>query len=349
VGKRRPEFNKRAPQQRRGLALEPKPAPTYKPNTTDQAATADCKDINDTTDRIDKPQSGRDHSQQKFRLNHKGKFPISNNRGDIVPTEEPERDPKQPPQMIQVQDERKTMTARESTPTRLDETAMEDWWTISAYESNTLYNQALLYRPESFNLNQGAYHSVHTGTQSNSLPVYYLTRSEHSAARIQPWPFRLKPLLSYIEEAIRWQPHRPFDATEFSFESSIGAAEHNFCILENYEFDLQAAITGPAAQNTPLRPGSEFRPVELLQKVFCNHPLWNQARETLKFGFTMPLHSLPDIDRVQDVFDALRYGNHKSTQQNPTVVLEMLAEEVSRGWQIVLPAEKIPMIPGTIV
>jgi hypothetical protein len=119
--------------------------------------------------------------------------------------------------------------------------------------------------------------------------------------------------------------------------------------LEKYEFDLQEAITGPAAANTPLRPGSEFRPIWILTKIFYNHPLWDRARKTLKSGFTMPLEPLRDVDRVLDVLDALKYGNHKSTQQNPTIVREMLDDEVRHGWQLVLPAESIPVIPGTIV
>jgi hypothetical protein len=134
------------------------------------------------------------------------------------------------------------------------------------------------------------------------------------------------------------------------FETSTMAAKANFQLLEKYNFDLHALITGPAARNTPLRPGSEFRPVDLfLDKIFQNHPLWDRARVTLTLGFTMPLQEIPEVDRVHDVFKALRYGNHKSTQANPAVVMEILDEEVRHGWQLVLPCSKIPMIPGTIM
>jgi hypothetical protein len=63
----------------------------------------------------------------------------------------------------------------------------------------------------------------------------------------------------------------------------------------------------------------------------------------------MPLSKLPDADRAADALEAIRYGNHKSTQRNPSIVIEMLNDEVTRGWQLVLPCSKIPMIPGTIV
>jgi hypothetical protein len=66
-------------------------------------------------------------------------------------------------------------------------------------------------------------------------------------------------------------------------------------------------------------------------------------------GFTMPLEALDDKERLKDVQEALRYGNHKSTQQNPAIVREMLNDEVNRGWQLVLPFDSIEQIPEAIV
>jgi hypothetical protein len=63
----------------------------------------------------------------------------------------------------------------------------------------------------------------------------------------------------------------------------------------------------------------------------------------------MPLVDIPDEAREKDLKDALAYGNHKSTLLNPTVVLEMLEDEVQHGWQLVLPSRDVPKIPGTIV
>jgi hypothetical protein len=69
----------------------------------------------------------------------------------------------------------------------------------------------------------------------------------------------------------------------------------------------------------------------------------------LTTGFTMPLEKLDDKERLKDVQEALKYGNHKSTQQNPTIVREMLNDEVIRGWQLVLPRNSIGRIPEAIV
>jgi hypothetical protein len=42
----------------------------------------------------------------------------------------------------------------------------------------------------------------------------------------------------------------------------------------------------------------------------------------------MPLKKLAELERIQDVYEALEYGNHLSTQANPAVVMEMLDKEV---------------------
>jgi hypothetical protein len=160
------------------------------------------------------------------------------------------------------------------------------------------------------------------------------------------WPTRLKSLMTRMDKAIRWKPSSPFDATELlRFEMTMEAAEENLKVLSRYNFDLHQAIMDPEAANTPLRPGSEFRPLDLLDPICENHPLWPRIRRTLAQGFTMPLKELPDAHRRIDVLEALKYGNHKSTQKNPAMVLEMLKEEVERGWQLVLPCANTPTIP----
>jgi hypothetical protein len=187
--------------------------------------------------------------------------------------------------------------------------------------------------------------------QSNEQPLCAPKpdRGIRPSTKIRPWPSRLKPWMGYITKAIEWTPPAPFNATDFRFETSMEAAEHNFRVLERQKFDLQEIITGSESENTPIRPGSEFRPIHLLDRILQNHPLWPRARRTLTRGFTMPMVDIPEENRKRDVSDALTYGNHKSTLLNPAVVLEMLDEEVKHGWQLVLPSRSITGIPGTII
>jgi hypothetical protein len=172
---------------------------------------------------------------------------------------------------------------------------------------------------------------------------------DHAASgtkRVKSWLTRLRSLMTRVEKAMQWKPLVPFENTKFRFEMTTKAALSNLAILADNAYDLPKVITGEEASNTPLRPGSEFRPIDVLEPICRNHPLWPQVHRMLTKGFTMPLRKIPDVDQAHNVIVAIRYGNHKSTQKNLTVVLEMLKEEVEKGWQFVLPCASIPTIPG---
>ena len=62
------------------------------------------------------------------------------------------------------------------------------------------------------------------------------------------------------------------DHTEFMFDCSINAANHNWKILSCYK-DLGFALK--AQQNTSLRYGSDFRSLNELKQLLGAHPLWN--------------------------------------------------------------------------
>jgi hypothetical protein len=175
----------------------------------------------------------------------------------------------------------------------------------------------------------------------------FLPETDITATR--QWHTQTTSLLTWIEKAIKWKPISPFDKSDFKFEVTMEAARHNYRVLEQHDFDLQQIISSTRERNTPLRPGSEFWPLYYLEPIFRGHPLWWRARKMIAEGFSMPLAKLPDVNRVADVFKAINYGNHKSTLKNPEIVLEMLGDEVARGWQLVLPCDRIASIPETIV
>jgi hypothetical protein len=58
--------------------------------------------------------------------------------------------------------------------------------------------------------------------------------------------------------------------TEFRFEWSTEAADHNLAVLKRHALDLDIALA--AQLFSSLTPGSEFRPVELLAPCYrCTH------------------------------------------------------------------------------
>ena len=59
----------------------------------------------------------------------------------------------------------------------------------------------------------------------------------------------------------------------FKFEMTKEATMHNLKVLEQHGFSLDKALD--AQRDSPLGPGKEFRPPDILRSVFGQHPLWN--------------------------------------------------------------------------
>jgi hypothetical protein len=132
--------------------------------------------------------------------------------------------------------------------------------------------------------------------------------------------------------------------TEFRFEWSTEAADHNLAVLQRHALDLDIALA--AHPFSSLTPGSEFRPVELLAPLLSLHPLWPKFQERISTGAEFPLREIADADRIADVNANLARGNHKSAQGHEAKLIDMLKEEVERGWQLPLPRSAALMIKG---
>jgi hypothetical protein len=86
-----------------------------------------------------------------------------------------------------------------------------------------------------------------TGTRIHQPTTEAWTKNK-TWYRIRPWPFRLKPLLQYIETAIRWKPISAFNETILSFDATREAAARNLQVLEDNDFDLQKVIKRSGAK-----------------------------------------------------------------------------------------------------
>jgi hypothetical protein len=130
-------------------------------------------------------------------------------------------------------------------------------------------------------------------------------------------------------------PQPTTQPTEFRFEWSIAAADHNLAVLQKHALDLETALA--AQPFSSLTPGSEFRPVELLAPLLSMHPLWPKFQGRISNGAEIPLREIADADRIADVHANLTRGNQKSAQGHEARLIGMLKEEVERGWQLPLP------------
>ena len=133
----------------------------------------------------------------------------------------------------------------------------------------------------------------------------------------------------------------------FRFELTEAAAEFNGQILRNNHFDLDRIIFGTRDSN--LAPGAEFRPATALEPILAGHPLWPRVQFLLNHGSHYPLEPISESERMQDLSEAIEFGNHKSAQKDGHTMLSTLSDEVRRGWQLPLPIELLDSLPTAVV
>ena len=80
-------------------------------------------------------------------------------------------------------------------------------------------------------------------------------------------------------------------------------------------------------QNSLLNYGSEFKPVELLNLIFSNHPLWSRLESHPTSGCNYPLNDLTKEKEKQDLLEALEFRNHKGVKENPDLFKKKMDEE----------------------
>lgn len=133
----------------------------------------------------------------------------------------------------------------------------------------------------------------------------------------------------------------------FIFEMNQEAAQHNWKILEESDLDLGKALENQ--RGTQLDPGSEFRPTEILEPLLENHPLWPRLNDQLKHGADFPLDDLGIKERKEDVEEALIFGNHKGADDNEELFHEMMLDDVTLGYSIPIPRDKVCMLPEAVI
>jgi hypothetical protein len=179
----------------------------------------------------------------------------------------------------------------------------------------------------------------------NRLIKAGLQTTEHQKV-VRLWPPSQASLLQALQDAMAWKP-KSHTTPVFQFEFSSKTATHNFGILMKHNFDLDKILQ--SNPHSPLHPGSEFRPVPILKPIFQDHPLWTWARETLIHGAHYFLLPLEDDLRKQDLATAITFGNHKSAVKHGPETMATLKKEMTKGWQLPLPMDKLLDIPHLLL
>ncbi|GKY96053.1 hypothetical protein MPSEU_000565500 [Mayamaea pseudoterrestris] len=161
-----------------------------------------------------------------------------------------------------------------------------------------------------------------------------------------PWPSNDATWLQSILQALQWLPP-PLLPPPFCFEITPEAAAYNLSILQANDMDLRHLLF--SNKDLPTCPGSNFRPVELLDPIFLGHPNWPRVRSTLTTGVAFPLDPLEEKTRIEELNAMVDYGNHKSAKTERHAVLDTLKEETAKGWHLPLPLDALHLIPNVSV
>jgi len=125
-------------------------------------------------------------------------------------------------------------------------------------------------------------------------------------------------------------------------------ANKNFTPLtRKFGGDLLKALL--AQSDSPLGYGLEFKPIDMFELIFRNHPSWSRMKQVLTHGPKWPLQPLDEDDRIKDVKEALVFGNHKGTVKQQDLLVKLVTDDVIRGFTLPLPLEKIAQIPGVLL
>ena len=121
-------------------------------------------------------------------------------------------------------------------------------------------------------------------------------------------------------------------APEFKFELLEEATKQNLAVLEKYDYNLGRALE--AQQDSPLCPGKEFKPPDVLESVFGHHPLWQCTKDFLNDGSKWPLDKISKGERVKDLNEALTFGNNTGASAKPELLLKLIGKDVKYGYSI---------------
>ncbi|KAL3767984.1 hypothetical protein ACHAWU_005442 [Discostella pseudostelligera] len=124
------------------------------------------------------------------------------------------------------------------------------------------------------------------------------------------------------------------------------AALRNFCIIQKYG-DIEKAIEGQ--RHSHVGYGSEFREIDILTPLLKHHPYWEKFKSLLSRGSDWPLMDIDDDERQADVQEALQFGNHKRATEDTTLLISLIVDDVTHGFTLPLPLEKITCINGVLL
>ena len=138
--------------------------------------------------------------------------------------------------------------------------------------------------------------------------------------------------------------------SQFLFEDTEEAAVFNTNVLKKHDFDFEKAVE--SEKNSILTPGSEFRHIDNISKIWKFRENWEEIRSILTKGVEYPLMQEQHEDiRKEDLKKMVERGNHKSAkkQENFLVLQKITRKEVEQGFTFPLTQEGLFQLKGAAV
>jgi hypothetical protein len=132
------------------------------------------------------------------------------------------------------------------------------------------------------------------------------------------------------------------------FDTTPEALATNNQLLRDHGFDLGSLIEG--SQDTTLGYGSEFRPLDQLEKVHGGHPEFKVLEGFVNNG--MGYHfkkEITEAERLNELRGMVERGNHKSAEEESEKASKLLAKDVAHGFSIPISPEIVDEIKGAMV
>jgi hypothetical protein len=98
--------------------------------------------------------------------------------------------------------------------------------------------------------------------------------------------------------------------------------------------------------NSPFGPGKEFKPPDVLHLVFGLGPLWKHMEDFLAHGSKWPLVKISKEEQVNNLNNALTFGNHKGALAKPELLLKLIGKDVKYGYSTPIPLDSVKLIPS---
>jgi hypothetical protein len=129
------------------------------------------------------------------------------------------------------------------------------------------------------------------------------------------------------------------------FDCSRSALEWNTRYLESCGWDMVEVFRQQIG--TTVDHGSEFRPVDQLERLVGRHPNYPFLKEMFQSGFDYFLsRDLSEEERVSELDAQLERGNHKSATENEEEINSLLTGDVVHGFVLPFLAGSIKSLKG---